>query len=82
MRNSVAKSDLPHPAAPQTSVGRPWGKPPPVISSNPPIPVGTFFSTLDDRAAFPFPCDIGLTLPNFAESQAKTFNFQKISPQP
>lgn len=33
---------LPEPAAPQTSVGRPWGKPPPVITSKPEIPVGVF----------------------------------------
>src|SRR4051812_732568 len=42
IRNSVANSDLPQPAAPQTSVGRPAGTPPPVISSNPGIPVGAF----------------------------------------
>jgi hypothetical protein len=30
---------LPHPAVPQTSVGLPRGKPPPVISSNPWMPV-------------------------------------------
>lgn len=31
---------LPHPALPHMSVGRPRGKPPPVISSSPWIPVG------------------------------------------
>src|SRR6185503_17177365 len=33
---------LPQPALPQTSVGRPLGKPPPVISSRPFMPVGDF----------------------------------------
>jgi hypothetical protein len=33
---------LPQPADPQTSVGRPLGNPPPVISSSPCIPVGDF----------------------------------------
>src|SRR3712207_2273871 len=36
----MAKSVLPQPAPPQTSVGRPFGRPPWVISSKPPIPVG------------------------------------------
>ena len=36
----MASSVLPQPAVPQTSVGRPRGKPPPVISSRPSIPVG------------------------------------------
>src|SRR5271156_1853636 len=40
MRNSAASSVLPQPAPPQTSVGRPRGSPPPVISSRPWIPVG------------------------------------------
>ena len=31
----LSRSDFPHPAAPQTSVGRPAGRPPPVISSSP-----------------------------------------------
>src|ERR1044071_10124072 len=39
-RNPAANSVLPHPAPPQTSVGRPCGKPPPVISSRPWMPVG------------------------------------------
>ena len=29
-RNSMASSVLPHPAPPHSSVGRPWGRPPPV----------------------------------------------------
>src|SRR5512140_2745772 len=37
--NSMARSVLPHPALPQTSVGRPRGRPPSVISSSPRIPV-------------------------------------------
>src|SRR6185369_2254973 len=41
-RNSMAKSVLPAPALPQIRVGRPLGKPPRVISSNPGIPVGSF----------------------------------------
>ena len=41
-RNSMASIVLPHPAAPQTSVGRPAGSPPPVISSRPSMPVGAF----------------------------------------
>src|SRR5260221_3728583 len=39
-RNSAASSVLPQPAPPQTSVGRPRGRPPPVISSRPWMPVG------------------------------------------
>src|SRR5450432_2814099 len=39
-RNSAASSVLPQPAPPQTSVGRPRGSPPPVISSSPRMPVG------------------------------------------
>ena len=39
-RNSIAISVLPHPAGPQTSVGRPRGRPPPVTSSSPLMPVG------------------------------------------
>src|SRR3979490_1566288 len=38
-RNSMASSVLPHPAFPHTSVGRPDGKPPRVISSRPLTPV-------------------------------------------
>jgi len=34
-RNSMARSVLPQPALPHNSVGRPWGKPPPVSSSSP-----------------------------------------------
>ena len=34
----MPKSVLPQPALPQISVGRPLGKPPPVISSRPAIP--------------------------------------------
>src|ERR1700733_7478777 len=41
-RNSIASSVLPQPAPPQTSVGRPAGNPPPVISSSPRMPVGAF----------------------------------------
>ena len=43
-RNSIANSVLPQPAPPQTSVGRPRGSPPPVISSRPWIPDGAFGS--------------------------------------
>src|SRR5688500_14824104 len=43
-RNSIASSVLPQPGPPQISVGRPLGSPPPVISSRPAIPVGTFGS--------------------------------------
>src|SRR5271169_2560263 len=39
-RNSAANSVLPQPAPPHTSVGRPRGNPPPVISSRPWMPVG------------------------------------------
>src|ERR1051326_4464008 len=41
-RNSMAKSVLPAPALPQMSVGRPAGRPPPVISSKPGMPVSSF----------------------------------------
>ena len=40
----MAKSVLPLPAPPQTSVGRPRGTPPNVISSRPVMPVGAFDS--------------------------------------
>src|ERR1039458_7233707 len=39
-RNSAANSVLPQPAPPHTSVGRPRGNPPSVISSRPWMPVG------------------------------------------
>jgi hypothetical protein len=42
----MANSVLPEPAAPVTSVGRPCGSPPWVISSKPVIPVGTLASDL------------------------------------
>ena len=41
-RNSAASSVLPVPGPPHTSVVRPSGSPPPVISSRPRIPVGAF----------------------------------------
>jgi hypothetical protein len=43
-RNSSPSSVLPDPAPPVTSVDRPWGRPPRVISSSPRIPVGAFGS--------------------------------------
>lgn len=43
-RNVMANRVLPQPAAPQTSDGRPAGKPPSVTSSKPVIPVGAFNS--------------------------------------
>ena len=41
----MAKSVLPQPALPQIKVGLPLGKPPPVISSTPGIPVGDLGSS-------------------------------------
>src|SRR5438309_4468250 len=41
-RNSIESRVLPQPALPQTRVGLPRGRPPPVISSRPWIPVGAF----------------------------------------
>src|SRR6185312_633012 len=41
-RNSTPNMLLPQPAPPHTSVGRPFGNPPSVISSRPLIPVGDF----------------------------------------
>ncbi len=41
-RNSIASSVLPQPAGPQTSVGRPLGRPPVVSSSSPMMPVRAF----------------------------------------
>src|SRR5689334_9232137 len=38
----MAKRVLPAPALPHTSVGRPAGSPPPVISSKPAMPVSSF----------------------------------------
>ena len=46
-RNSIPNSVLPEPAPPVTSVVRPFGRPPKVISSNPAIPVGDFASARD-----------------------------------
>jgi hypothetical protein len=40
------KRVLPQPALPQTNVGRPFGKPPKVISSSPWIPVGVLGSDI------------------------------------
>src|SRR6185295_8547985 len=46
-RNSIANRVLPQPALPHTSVGRPFGSPPPVLSSKQTIPVATFGSVPD-----------------------------------
>src|SRR5579862_5974679 len=49
-RNCIPSSVLPHPALPQTRVGRPRGRPPSVISSRPRMPVGHLripFAVLD-----------------------------------
>src|SRR5664280_752428 len=43
-RNSMARSVLPLPALPHTSEGRPAGRPPPVTSSRPEMPVGVLRS--------------------------------------
>ena len=40
----AASMVLPHPGPPTTKVGRPRGRPPPVISSRPPMPVKAFCS--------------------------------------
>jgi hypothetical protein len=48
----MANRVLPQPAPPQTRVGRPWGNPPPVISSSPVIPVGHLDRT--SRIGFAF----------------------------
>src|SRR6185436_6411313 len=71
-RNSAANSVLPQPAPPHTSVGRPRGNPPPVISSRPWMPVGhlgkdttrevdlgRFFFISDDKLLLEtwLPCD-------------------------
>src|SRR5207245_8691418 len=42
----MEKRVLPQPALPQMSVGRPFGKPPKVISSSPCIPVGVLGSDI------------------------------------
>lgn len=42
----MASSVLPQPAPPQTSVGRPAGKPPSVISSSPVMPVRALGNTV------------------------------------
>src|SRR5436190_6604874 len=47
-RNSSASKVLPQPALPHTSVVRPFGRPPPVTSSSPSIPVGAFGSGVRD----------------------------------
>ena len=44
-RNSSASTVLPQLALPQTSVGRFFGNPPPVISSRPLMPVAAFSAT-------------------------------------
>src|SRR4029077_11918001 len=49
-RNSIANKLLPHPVLPHTRVTRPFGRPPPVTSSNPWIPVGALAS--DERRTF------------------------------
>src|SRR5258708_33281479 len=41
-RNSIPSMVLPQPGPPQTMVVRPLGRPPPVISSSPGMPVGDF----------------------------------------
>src|SRR3954447_8991607 len=40
IKNSIDSKVFPQPGPPQISVGRPAGKPPPVISSRPSIPLG------------------------------------------
>ena len=53
-RNSRPISVLPLPEPPQISVGRPRGRPPPVMVSRPWIPVGHFASFGGDDAATAF----------------------------
>ena len=48
-RNVIPNRVLPHPAEPQSSVGRPVGRPPSVRSSKPPMPVGVFGRCTDGR---------------------------------
>ncbi len=50
--NSAASIVLPQPAAPQTRVGRPWGRPPSVISSSPRMPVGVLRNCWGGGAVF------------------------------
>src|SRR5260221_6717342 len=57
-RNSAAKRVLPQPAPPQTSVGRSFGIPPPVIASRPWIPVGAFSNANPGGRHFRLECMI------------------------
>src|ERR1700730_4992839 len=50
-RNSMANMVFPQPGPPHTMVGRPAGRPPPLISSKPAIPLGAFFSCGKARVA-------------------------------
>src|SRR4051812_27439959 len=45
-KNSSANMVLPQPGPPHTKLGRPFGSPPDVSSSNPRMPVGLFFSAV------------------------------------
>ncbi|MCK7504691.1 MAG: hypothetical protein MZV70_11785 [Desulfobacterales bacterium] len=53
MRNSMLRSVFPEPALPTTSVGLPFGRPPPVISSSPEIPVRHFSSPSSSTSLLP-----------------------------
>src|ERR1019366_9588372 len=57
-RNSSPNSVFPAPAPPLIRVGRPRGNPPPVIWSNPWIPVAAFGSVLEDGWLAFFSCPI------------------------
>ena len=61
-RNSIASSVLPQPGPPHTSVGRPFGSPPPVISSRPSIPVGAFGSARAAVCGSIFICVFGMVV--------------------
>jgi hypothetical protein len=60
----MANKVLPQPALPQTSVGRPRGSPPAVISSSPCIPVGALGKARCDA----FECDADFVMDYVVES--------------
>lgn len=62
---SRARRVLPQPALPQTRMGRPWGSPPPVISSGPRIPVGVVRASASG------------TLPRWREGRTVASNWAK-----
>src|SRR6478609_9471619 len=80
MRNSIARIVLPQPGPPQISVGRPFGSPPPVISSSPRMPVGDLGTsrTGPGRAVFRLRIEILHHMEGYERRTRRVVGLQRI----